>query len=67
MLDAAGFTLEIEDNGHGLAGADAQAAQTRNGLRNMRKRMEEVGGSFSIGPAAESGTLVRLTAPIGNH
>ncbi len=33
----------------------------------MRKRMEDIGGSFSIGPAQETGTLVRLTVPIDNR
>ena len=61
------FSLEIEDNGRGLGGLDEKAASTRNGLRNMRKRMEDVGGSFSIGPAREGGTLVQLTAPLGKH
>jgi signal transduction histidine kinase len=61
-LDAGSFTLEIEDNGRGLAGAEAKPG--RNGLRNMRKRMEDAGGSFEIGPSpAGQGTLVRLTAP----
>jgi signal transduction histidine kinase len=32
----------------------------------MRKRMEDIGGSFSISPAPEGGTLVRLIAPLGN-
>lgn len=59
------FTLEIEDNGRGLADMDEKAG--RNGLRNMRKRMEDIGGDFSIRPAAEGGTLIRLTAPLGNH
>jgi len=59
------FALEVEDDGRGLAGAAAAAG--RNGLRNMRKRMEDTGGTFSIGPAPEGGTLVRLTAPIGNR
>ncbi len=59
------FTLEIEDNGRGLAGADSPAAQMRNGLRNMRKRMEDIGGRFAIGPAPEGGAQVRLTAPLG--
>jgi ligand-binding sensor domain-containing protein/signal transduction histidine kinase len=63
-LEAARFTLEIEDNGRGLAGLDPKAAQTRNGLRNMRKRMEDIGGSFWMGPAPDRGTLVRLTAPL---
>jgi signal transduction histidine kinase len=63
-LDKASFTFEIEDNGRGPAGAEQKTG--RNGLRNMRRRMEDVGGSFSIGPAAEKGTIVRLTAPIKN-
>jgi ligand-binding sensor domain-containing protein/signal transduction histidine kinase len=61
-LDQNCFTLEIEDNGRGPAGAEQKSG--RNGLRNMRKRMEDVGGTFSIGPAAGQGTIVRLTAPI---
>jgi len=64
-MDAGNFTIEIEDNGRGPAGAEQKSG--RNGLRNMRKRMEDVGGSFAIGPAAGQGTLVRLTAPIMNH
>ena len=60
------FVLELEDNGKGMAGMDPKHAQTRNGLSNMRKRLEESGGTFSIGPGAEGGTLVRLTAPLGN-
>jgi signal transduction histidine kinase len=66
QLEAGRFTLEIQDNGRGLAGLDPKAAQTRNGLRNMRKRMEDIGGSFSISPALDGGTLVRLIAPLGN-
>ena len=61
-LDPGAFALEIEDNGRGPAGAEQKSG--RNGLRNMRKRMEDVGGSFSIGPAAGQGTIVRLSAPI---
>lgn len=61
-VDERSFTFEIEDNGRGLAGADQKSG--RNGLRNMRKRMEDVGGNFSIGPADEKGTVVRLTAPV---
>jgi signal transduction histidine kinase len=32
----------------------------------MRKRMENVGGSFFMGAAAERGTVIRLTAPLPN-
>jgi ligand-binding sensor domain-containing protein/signal transduction histidine kinase len=58
------FILEIEDNGRGLDGMDPKAAQMRNGLRNMRKRMADIGGEFSISPAATGGTIVRLTVPM---
>jgi ligand-binding sensor domain-containing protein len=60
------FTLEIQDDGRGPAGMNEERAQTRNGLRNMRKRLEDLGGAFAIGPAPGGGTLVRLTAPWRN-
>jgi len=66
-VEPGAFVLEIADNGRGMADPDGNAAQTRNGLRNMRKRMEDIGGKFTIGPAPEGGTVVRLTAPTGNH
>jgi len=66
-LEPTRFTLELEDNGRGPAGMDEEPAQSRNGLLNMRKRMEDIGGSFSIGHAPDGGTLVCLTAPIENQ
>ena len=56
------FVVEIEDNGRGLA--DPDAPSVRNGLKNMRKRMEDVGGKFEIGRGAENGARVRLTVPL---
>jgi signal transduction histidine kinase/ligand-binding sensor domain-containing protein len=66
-LDPPGFTLEIEDNGRGPDGLKEKAAEARNGLRNMRKRMEDIGGEFFIGPGQQGGTLVRLTVPLRNR
>jgi signal transduction histidine kinase/ligand-binding sensor domain-containing protein len=63
-LEAESFTLEIQDNGRGPAGLKAKAAESRNGLRNMRRRMEDVGGRFSIEPAPQGGTVVGLTVPL---
>ena len=63
-LEAQSFTLEIQDNGRGPAGLKSKAAESRNGLRNMRKRMEDVGGWFSIEPAPLGGTVVGLTVPL---
>jgi signal transduction histidine kinase len=65
-LEQNSFTLEIEDNGRGVGALDLNAPQTRNGLKNMRKRMEDVGGSFHIGPGGEGGALVRLTVPLAD-
>lgn len=64
-LEPAVFILEIEDNGHGVGNLDGKSG--RNGLRNMQRRMEDIGGSFAIGPAVEQGTVVRLAAPLRNH
>ena len=64
-LEPAGFTLEIEDDGRGLSGMDERKG--RNGLRNMRSRMEDVGGSFSIRPGPECGAIVRLTVPLSKR
>jgi signal transduction histidine kinase len=55
------FALEIQDNGRGPAAMTGKT--TRNGLRNMRARMEDIGGSFAIEPAPKGGTIVRLTVP----
>ncbi len=34
------------------------------GIASMRERALEVGGSFSVGPAPEGGTLVQATLPL---
>jgi ligand-binding sensor domain-containing protein/signal transduction histidine kinase len=60
------FTIEVEDDGRGITHLDLSAPQTRNGLRNMRKRMEDIDGSFAISPGTQGGALVRLTAPLKN-
>jgi ligand-binding sensor domain-containing protein/signal transduction histidine kinase len=61
-LSPGGFILEIEDNGCGLENSPAK--QNRNGLRNMKKRMEDIGGEFTIAPGTHGGTIVRLNVPI---
>jgi ligand-binding sensor domain-containing protein/signal transduction histidine kinase len=62
-LEPAAFILEVQDNGRGIADLNHPAVQARNGLRNMRKRLEEINGQFFLGPAPETGALVRLTVP----
>jgi ligand-binding sensor domain-containing protein/signal transduction histidine kinase len=58
------FILQIEDDGRGLNCLDEGAARGRNGLRNMGRRMEEIGGSFSIMAGPGGGTVVQLTTPL---
>ncbi len=43
---------------------EADQQKGRNGLRNMRKRMEEVGGQFEASLRPNGGTTIRLTAPL---
>jgi len=61
-LSPENFTLEIEDNGRGLG--NQNSPQNRNGLRNMKKRMEDIRGEFSISGGANGGTIVRLKIPL---
>jgi signal transduction histidine kinase len=61
--EAAGFVLAISDDGGGLAAGFEERLSVRNGLRNMRKRMEDVGGSFAMERAPEGGLLLRLSVP----
>jgi signal transduction histidine kinase/ligand-binding sensor domain-containing protein len=63
-LEPAAFTLEIQDDGRAAVDFEALKASSRNGLRNMSKRMEDIGGRFDMSAAPEGGTIVRLTVPI---
>ena len=50
--------VSIEDNGRGF-GPDS-VRQFGNGLDNMKKRMEEIGGAFEMTTAPGAGTAIRL-------
>jgi two-component system NarL family sensor kinase len=63
-LEGSTVTLEFEDNGRGVAGLDLQAPRTRHGLKNMSRRMEDIGGKFTLEPGSEGGARVRLTVPL---
>jgi signal transduction histidine kinase/ligand-binding sensor domain-containing protein len=62
QLEPGKFILSITDNGRGLG--DLSGKALRNGLKNMRKRLTDVHGEFTIEPGANGGTAVRLTVPI---
>lgn len=66
-LEPGAFILEIQDDGKGIPNLEEKMAGSRNGLRNMVKRMEDIGGSFAARPAPEGGTLISLTVPTQKH
>jgi signal transduction histidine kinase len=59
---APGVAVMIEDNGKGfqLAAADAQ----RNGLSNMKQRIESVGGACGVSSQPGAGCRIEFTAPL---
>ena len=62
QLEADKFILTVTDNGRGLG--DLSAKQLRNGLKNMRKRLDDVRGEFEIVPGEKGGTVVKLVVPL---
>jgi len=56
------FTFVIEDNGRGFD--DAPLNGSADGLRNMRRRMEEMKGTFQVNSASGAGTRITLVLPL---
>lgn len=54
--------LEIRDDGHGFNANDSFPGHL--GLRSMRERIEQVGGSFKIESKAGEGTCIKTIVPI---
>jgi signal transduction histidine kinase len=66
-LDADVLTLLIEDDGKGCEAETVTAAPigiVGDGLANMQKRMEQIGGRFAQQGGPGSGTTVRLVLPL---
>ena len=55
------ISIAIEDNGCGFDSSELAAAV--RGTRNMRERMEKIGGIFTCQSTPGQGTIVTLTAP----
>src|SRR5690606_16421248 len=55
QLSAGRFSIYIKDNGKGLKSGISGSG---NGLENMRKRTEEVGGKFGMEAHADGGTWI---------
>jgi len=56
------LTVTVEDNGAGFNQADVPPG--RNGLGNMRKRMDSVHGKIKLDSAVGRGTRVCFTVPL---
>jgi signal transduction histidine kinase len=54
--------IVVEDNGKGFNGAPENFCA--DGLRNMRRRMEEIDGEFQIVTSPDAGTRISLTLQI---
>jgi two-component system NarL family sensor kinase len=58
-------TLEIEDDGRGIA--RLRPDPTQHGLRGMRERAKILGGSATVRRSPSGGTLVRAVIPTGEQ
>jgi signal transduction histidine kinase len=56
-----GISIKITDDGKGFE--VAKASSDGNGLHNMRRRLEEIGGKFEINSQPGKGTTVSLFVP----
>ena len=63
-LAADAMQIDICDDGRGF---DLAASQTdRSGQQNMRRRLEEIGGSFEINSRFGKGTALKMQIPLAN-
>src|SRR5438094_6011405 len=54
--------LEIDDDGRGFK--PGRGSSRGQGLRNMRERVEAIGGTFSVESASGEGTTIRVQLPL---
>lgn len=68
ILQVNGDTLlmTIRDNGRGVATASPESVLNGHGLHNMRERARLLNGVFRLASAADRGTRVIVTIPLGS-
>ncbi len=59
------LSISVEDNGRGID--SARQDPTGNGLINMRKRLEQIGGQFDLQCHPSGGTKIRFTIRLSTH
>ncbi len=57
-----GLFAMIRDNGKGIGSPEIRKGTGGNGLRNMRKRIESIGGSFKM--YNRQGMVIEITVPL---
>lgn len=62
-LDARGFALTVEDDGIGFEGEEGDFGPDADGLRNLRRRLEQIGGKCLRHAAPGKGTAVEMQVP----
>lgn len=60
-----GLQISIQDDGKGFEMTGVERGARRNGLANMRKRMESIGGRIEFITQPEQGVCVRLSLCVG--
>ena len=68
QVQATADSLEvvIQDDGRGFDPANSQSVREGNGLGNMRRRAEAVGGQFTMETAIGKGTSIKLLVNFQN-
>lgn len=57
------LTMQVRDDGVGLPASADDEAQNGHGLRGIRRRIAELGGTFEIAPSPR-GTCIRVSLPL---
>ena len=65
------LTIQVEDNGRGLdagraAGSDPHRLSQGNGLKSMPRRIDSIGGQFTIENRTDAGTRVTITVRLSS-
>ncbi|HEV9036094.1 MAG TPA: two-component regulator propeller domain-containing protein [Puia sp.] len=61
-IDSRRLTIKLEDNGNGFD--IREVGPFANGLKNMRNRIEQIGGRFQMESEKEIGTIVNIEVPV---
>lgn len=55
------FVITIKDDGKGMNVEEILGSSDGNGLKNMKSRAEDIGGTFNIQSAIDKGTVITIT------